>query len=85
MIKHQYLMAMALFVLSACSANETPTANQQQQNRIFCQEPRPMICTMDYQAVCGEKKDQTKKSYSNACSACSNPEVVSYVPDACPQ
>ncbi|MCN4144497.1 MAG: hypothetical protein LC437_05360 [Thiohalomonas sp.] len=36
---------------------------------------------MDYTPVCALGKDNSLKTYANACA---NPEVVSYVPNACP-
>ena len=41
---------------------------------------------MDYTPVCGLRNVAGKeewKTYSNACSACSNPTVTGYQKDAC--
>jgi len=57
----------------------------EQNNRTVCSNPRPAVCTMDYTPVCGLSKDKTVKTYSNGCGACSNPNVISYVPQACPE
>jgi len=51
-----------------------------------CTEPRPEVCTMDYTPVCGLQRISGKeqwKTYSNACSACSDSTVVGYNKDAC--
>ena len=68
----------ALLAISGCgsdsNANDSITP---------CEEPRPEVCTADYVPVCGTHKDGTKKTYSNACSACSVPEVQGYSEDAC--
>lgn len=66
--------------VSSCLASEHVTTI----NPTVCPEERPMICTMDYTPVCGSGKDNSLKTYSNACAACANPEVVSHVPNACP-
>ena len=64
-------------VLSACATeplNQTP-----------CTEPRPQMCPMNYVPVCAILGDDQRKTYSNGCSACSDPAVVAYQPNACPQ
>jgi len=51
-----------------------------------CTEPRPEICTMDYTPVCGLQRvsgTEQWKTYSNACSACTDSTVVGYRKDAC--
>lgn len=75
---------LLLVLLSACSNNETQMTSVSEKVTL-CKEPRPMICTMDYTPVCGRHKNNTVKTYSNGCGACSDPDVVSYVPDACPE
>ena len=52
----------------------------------LCTEPRPEICTMDYTPVCGLQRisgAEQWKTYSNACSACSDSTVTGYNKDAC--
>ena len=59
-----------------------------------CESPRPEICTKEYRPVCATKdtgircvttpcpsiEEVTK---SNACTACADEKVTSYVPGAC--
>jgi hypothetical protein len=49
----------------------------------MCSEPRPEVCTLDYNPVCGYKSDGTSKTYSNGCSACSEKEVIGYKNEEC--
>ena len=42
----------------------------------LCADPRPQMCTMNYLPVCGVLEDNSQKTYSNACSACSDGNVV---------
>lgn len=49
-----------------------------------CAEPRPQMCTMDYRPACGLRRDNSRKTYSNACSACADAQVVSQSAGACP-
>lgn len=52
-------------------------------NYISCLGSRPEICTMDYQPVCGFGLENSSKTYSNACIACSHKEVVKYSKGDC--
>jgi hypothetical protein len=41
-----------------------------------CADPRPQMCTRDYRPACGLHRDGTRKTYGNACSACSKPLTI---------
>ena len=49
-----------------------------------CADPRPQMCTKDYRPACGLLRDGTRKTYGNACTACSDPQVVTQGAGACP-
>ncbi|MBV8187984.1 MAG: hypothetical protein JOY64_35125 [Alphaproteobacteria bacterium] len=49
-----------------------------------CADPRPQMCTREYRPACGLHRDGSRKTYGNACTACSDPEVVSQAAGACP-
>lgn len=62
-----------------------------QADEIPCTSRTPM-CTRIYAPVCGRNNIQcirapcpNTKTYSNACVACSNEDVLAYTPGACPQ
>ena len=42
------------------------------------------ICTREYSPVCGTLADNTSKTFSNKCVACSDEKVVRYVTGPCP-
>ncbi len=50
---------------------------------VACVEPRPQLCTMQYDPVCGLTADNQNKTYSNACSACSDASVSGHSPGTC--
>ncbi len=75
------LLIAGVTFFSNCSADGLPESI----HNIVCPETRPMMCTMDYKPVCGMSQDKSVKTYSNACSACSNKAVVSHVSGACPE
>jgi tetratricopeptide (TPR) repeat protein len=49
-----------------------------------CADPRPQMCTRDYRPACGQRRDGSRQTYGNACSACSDPLVVTQSAGACP-
>jgi tetratricopeptide (TPR) repeat protein len=49
-----------------------------------CADPRPQICARDYRPACGVQKDGSRKTFSNACSACADAAVISQAAGACP-
>lgn len=55
------------------------------ENAVVCEEPRHTMCTMEYLPVCGHFSDGTVKTFSNACTACSNKNVVGFTQGACSQ
>jgi cytochrome c5 len=63
------LLLTALILLSACS--ETTRL----ERLTLCTEPRPQVCTQDYDPVEAEHFDGTRQTYSNACMACSHEQV----------
>ncbi len=72
------------FMITGCVSVSEKTGEQSEQF-IDCKEPRPYICTMEYRPVCGTMADGSQKTYSNACSTCSDKNVTKYKPGECPQ
>ena len=65
-------------LLAGCAVTETPLPAGHP-----CEDPRPQVCTMNYEPVCGYTAEGTAETFSNSCSACSNPQVVVYQGDKC--
>jgi len=63
--------------------HEISTSSLQKPSPIKCTDPRPQLCTMDYQPVCAKKSDGTYKTYANGCGACSDPDVIEYLAGEC--
>jgi len=53
------------------------------QEMVACPEPRPQICTQDYRPVCAKLRDGSFKTYSNGCTACTDPGVLGHREGAC--
>ncbi len=75
------LVFTAILSLAACGSSHRLSVEAAQETS--CPEPRPEVCTMDYDPVCGSSSDGSLETYSNGCSACSNPAVTSYSQGEC--
>jgi len=70
-------------LVSACAAYDKKTADLSISKLTVCNEPRPQICTREYNPVCATYKGGSKKTSATGCTACSDPEVIGYVMAAC--
>jgi hypothetical protein len=79
------LFVLFSLVTIGCITNSNSTSSSSEPTVKFvrCEKPRPEICTQDYVPVCGELIDGSQKTYSNACSACSNINVIKYQLNSC--
>ena len=74
----------AVVVEHKISLDELQTGKIVDKNPItICPEQIPEICTQDYRPVCAKQKDGSHKTYSNACTACSEQNVVDYRNGSC--
>lgn len=82
MNRHMVSGLMTLLTLMAVVNISTAFAGEESA-LTSCPEPRPQVCTMDYTPVCARHTDGSFKTYSNGCTACTNPSVEGYVEGAC--
>ncbi|MBV1916254.1 MAG: hypothetical protein KUG72_12770 [Pseudomonadales bacterium] len=68
--------------LAGCSSINKKTKIQPQL--VLCNDPRPQICTMIYQPVCGTLEGGSQKTYASDCTACSDTKVIGYQKNECP-
>jgi len=66
--------------LSACNGTSVPHSSSQGN---VCVDPRPQVCTMEYNPVCAELIKGGSKQSSSPCNACADDAVKSYLPGAC--
>ena len=78
------VVAVAVLTLTACASGPSPRLNPDTEGLTLCPEPRPEVCTMEYRVVCAQMQDGSFKEYSNACSSCSDANVVGYRDGSCP-
>jgi hypothetical protein len=75
--------AIALLTTFHCSADDIDDSGDSAAPYVLCESPRPEICTMHYDPVCGRRNDGSRKTYSNACTACAAVDVRGYQTGAC--
>ena len=74
------------------STPDTTENSTTPDNYVECKASRPEVCTKEYKPVCAQKDtgvrcvttpcpSTEKVTASNACTACSDPNIVGYVPD----
>ncbi|GAB3274878.1 hypothetical protein [Parahaliea aestuarii] len=79
------LLPLLLFFAACSAAPPPPPAAPVDDLAGRCSEPRPQVCTMEYDPVCGELQSGSRSDYSSPCNACAHDEVVSYLKGACGQ
>jgi hypothetical protein len=67
--------------LSACNGAAIPDTSSSEG--VACVDPRPQVCTMEYNPVCAVLGDGSTKQYSSPCNACADDAAKSYLPGAC--
>ena len=82
------LLLVSLSLLSIACATTVDEKNEFNNepgalDLILCEEPRPQICTREYNPVCGTLQDGSTKTGSTGCTSCSDPDVVGYKMGAC--
>jgi hypothetical protein len=91
-MKKTVLYILALFVICSMAApalaggypeEGLPERSGALEALTICTEPRPQICTMDYQPVCAKLEDGTFKTYSNGCTACADTVVIGHREGVC--
>ena len=77
------LLVLISVLFSACAADDEKNIEPLLSGLTICEDPRPQICTREYNPVCATYKDASKKTGATGCSACSDPEVIGYIMGAC--
>ena len=49
----------------------------------LCGTPRPQVCSMEYDPVCGHTENGKSESYASACMACSDSSITAYTAGNC--
>lgn len=97
MLKPLMVVGIVSFLLSACVVNDEAVVESQsrQSDITVCTEPRPQMCTREYNPVCATRDTgvrcvtepcpaSERLTYPTGCTACADPKVISHVSAACP-
>jgi hypothetical protein len=82
---------LILFVLTSMLVTSCASYNQKNEiynepgalDLIICEEPRPKICTREYNPVCATLRDGSTVTGATGCTSCSDPDVMGYKKGAC--
>lgn len=75
------ILILVGLMLASCATSPENTALELPTHQ--CQEPRPEVCTMEYKPVCGLNQAKEKFDFSNACSACSDHQIMRWFEGQC--
>ena len=78
-----FALVFAAAAAPACAQQTPPAQAPAPPGQVTCTEPRPQVCTKDFRPVCGARRDGTRQTYGNGCSACADANVVSHIPGPC--
>ena len=76
------IIAVVAFMQGCASPTDTGNKGVEPSLKA-CPEQRAPMCTAEYRPVCATLRNESRTQYSNACSACSNSEVIGYRPGPC--
>lgn len=88
MFKKVALPLLAALMLTACASQQDAEEAVAGAELTACPEMDTLqICTMEYLPFCGYDAagEQVGTFHGSLCNVCSEPGVVSYTPDACPE
>ena len=71
------LLITVILTVVGCASDPIDT-----ESMTLCTNPRPEVCTMEYDPVCGFTEDG-HRTYASGCTACSDKEVIGYKQGAC--
>jgi len=80
-----FLLALSSLLLFACASHSEKNDIHEPGalDLILCEEPRPQICTLEYDPVCATLGDGSTKTDATGCTACSDSNVVGYKMGEC--
>lgn len=86
-VVHLFLsVSLSLLAVGCATTSEEKNENFNEPGAldiILCEEPRPEICTREYDPVCATLQDGSTRTGSTGCTSCSDPQVLGYKKGAC--
>lgn len=97
-IKSLTILSLSIFSISCAvvDMNEAELPQAENKKVTQCEDPRPQMCTREYNPVCATKDTGVRcvttpclsteeVTYPTGCTACADPDVISYTQGACEQ
>ena len=75
--------ALALVSCADQGEDNNPSQMTGAADMIMCEDPRPEICTREYDPVCATMEDGSVKTYATGCTACADSRVTGYTKGPC--
>jgi len=72
---------ICMVLMAGCATSALAPSNSADATR--CEDPRPMVCTMEYMPVCADLVAGGKATYPSGCNACADVAVASWVESPC--
>ncbi len=85
-VLRSFLLILLSLLSIACATTVDEKSNINEPGAldlILCEDPRPQICTREYDPVCGTLKNGSTVTGSTGCTSCSDHDVVGYKMGAC--
>lgn len=86
-IKRLFLLISLSLLSASCATSDEEMEEKNHEpgslDLIICSDPRPQICTREYDPVCAKLQDGSVKTYATGCTSCSDSNVESYQKGAC--
>ena len=75
------IVLICMGLMAGCITSTPATGNLADATR--CEDPRPMVCTMEYMPVCADLVAGGTATYPSGCNACADVAVTSWVESPC--
>lgn len=89
-MRKSYSLLIIFSVAILCQSCSVPdndrSAAAQKDSHVYtqCTEPRPEICTREYNPVCATlSTGSEEKTFATGCTACADPSVIKYRQGPC--
>lgn len=86
-VNQMFLLLSLGLLLAACATTGEEGQDKEHEpgalDLILCEDPRPQICTREYDPVCAKLEDGSEKTYATGCTSCADSKVTSYKKGAC--
>lgn len=79
-MKRIIIPALALSLLAGC---QSPSQDTNDPSFASCPEPRPKVCTREYDPVCARRSDGSWTTLATGCTACGDEDVVGFRRGGC--